>query len=64
MGRNALLWIIIGLAATFMFSSFNTDTKRNPSTELPYTVFLKQVDEGRVADLTLNNDNSAVGSLS
>lgn len=61
MTRNVLLWIVIAAAVVFLFDSFSGTGSRDTKTELPYTVFLKQVDEGRVADVTLDNNNAIVG---
>lgn len=63
MNRNTFMWVLIAIAVVFLFNSFNAggNGNRDVRTTLPYTVFLKQVDEGRIADVTLTQAGAVSG---
>ncbi len=55
-GRNLALWVIIGFLLILLFNLFQNPGGRSPQTNLAFSDFLTQVDEGRVADVTIQGN--------
>ncbi len=55
-GRNLALWVIIGLLLIALFNLFQSPGNRGPQTTLAFSDFLSQVDQGRVADVTIKGN--------
>ncbi|WP_422371387.1 ATP-dependent zinc metalloprotease FtsH [Hoeflea sp.] len=54
--RNFALWAIIALLLIALFNMFQSPTERNSGREIAYSQFLKDVDSGRVRDVTIVGD--------
>ncbi|PPJ45675.1 ATP-dependent metallopeptidase FtsH/Yme1/Tma family protein [Rhizobium sp. KAs_5_22] len=59
--RNFALWAIIALLLIALFSMFQTSPSQTSSREIPYSQFLREVDAGRVRDVTVTG-NRVLGS--
>ena len=59
--RNFALWAIIALLLIALFSMFQTSPAQTSSREIPYSQFLREVDSGRVRDVTVTG-NRLIGS--
>ncbi len=60
MGKNILLWVVIGLTMMSLFNMFSTPmTKAN---KMAYSTFIEKVDQGMVETATIK-DNEVVGQL-
>jgi cell division protease FtsH len=55
MTKNLLLWIIIGIILVTIFSNFNT--QHDNGEKLSYSNFLQSVEQGQVANVTIENQN-------
>lgn len=53
MGKNILLWIVIGVILITIFSSFSP--KREAGEKLTYSQFIHSVEQGNVARVTIDN---------
>ncbi|WP_322988281.1 MULTISPECIES: ATP-dependent zinc metalloprotease FtsH [unclassified Hoeflea] len=51
--RNFALWAIIALLLIALFNMFQSPTERNTGRDIAYSQFLKDVDNGRVRDVTI-----------
>ena len=51
--RNFALWAIIALLLVALFSMFQTTPSQSGGREIPYSQFLREVDSGRVRDVTV-----------
>jgi len=51
--RNFALWAIIALLLIALFNMFQSPTQQNTGREIAYSQFLKDVDSGRVRDVTI-----------
>ncbi|MCA1969631.1 unnamed protein product [Ciceribacter sp. T2.26MG-112.2] len=54
--RNFALWAIIALLLIALFSMFQTSPSQTSSREIPYSQFLREVDAGRVRDVTVTGN--------
>ena len=52
-GRSLALWVIIGLLLIALFNLFQGPVGRGSQSDLAYTDFLSDVDQGRVADVEI-----------
>ncbi|NKN35564.1 ATP-dependent metallopeptidase FtsH/Yme1/Tma family protein [Agrobacterium sp. a22-2] len=59
--RNFALWAIIALLLIALFSMFQTSPSQTSSREIPYSQFLREVDSGRVRDVTVTG-NRVIGT--
>jgi cell division protease FtsH len=53
MSKNLLLWIIIGVILITIFSNFNA--QRDSGDKLTYSDFLQSVEQGQIANVTIEN---------
>jgi cell division protease FtsH len=51
--RNVALWVIIALLLIALFTMFQSAPAQTSSREIPYSQFLRDVDSGRVRDVTI-----------
>ena len=51
--KNIALWIIIGLLLVALFQLFQGGSTKSPSNELAFSEFMNDVEEGKVADVTI-----------
>jgi len=51
--RNFALWVIIVLLLVALFSLFNGQSQRNSEREVMFSEFLREVDQGRVQEVTI-----------
>ena len=58
--RNFALWAIIALLLIALFSMFQTAPAQTGSREIPYSQFLREVDSGRVRDVTVTGNCDGV----
>jgi len=56
-GRNLALWVIIGILLVALFNLFEGPTGRAPRSSLAFSDFLADVDQGRVADVTIQGNS-------
>ena len=61
--KNFALWIIIALVLIALFNLFEGTTGRGVQSQMAYSEFVAQVDQGRVADVTIQG-NDITGHLS
>ena len=54
--RNFALWAVIALLLIALFSMFQTSPTQTGSREIPYSQFLRDVDSGRVRDVTVTGN--------
>ncbi len=54
--RNFALWAIIALLLVALFSMFQTTPSQTSSREIPYSQFIREVDAGRVRDVTVTGN--------
>ena len=54
--RNFALWAIIALLLIALFSMFQTSPSQTASSEVPYSQFLREVDAGRVREVTVTGN--------
>ena len=52
-GKNIALFIVIGLLVVMLFSMFQTPGGVQPQPMMPFSDFMKRVDEGKVADVSI-----------
>ena len=52
-GKNLALWIIIIILMIGLFNLFQGSTQRSAQTSIPYSQFLAEVENGSVADVTI-----------
>eukprot|EP01035_Chromulina_nebulosa_P013910 gene13910-18421_t len=55
-GRNIALWAIIAVLLVALFSMFQTSPSQTASSEIPYSQFLREVDAGRVREVTVTGN--------
>jgi len=55
--KNLALWVVIGLLLLALFNLFQGSTSRGPQADMGYSDFLDQVDQGKVANVTLQGQN-------
>lgn len=51
--RNLALWAIIGLMLIALFNLFQNPTVQSPASEIAYSKFLEEVENGRVKSVTI-----------
>ncbi|MSO77302.1 MAG: ATP-dependent metallopeptidase FtsH/Yme1/Tma family protein [Alphaproteobacteria bacterium] len=56
-GKNLALWIIIGLLLIALFNLFQGSPGRGPQTNVAFSDFLAQVQNGQVGDVTIQGRN-------
>jgi len=56
-GKNLALWIIIIILMIGLFNLFQGSTQRSAQTSIPYSQFLAEVENGSVADVTIQGNN-------
>jgi cell division protease FtsH len=54
--RNFALWAVIALLLIALFSMFQTSPTQTSSREIPYSQFIRDVDSGRVRDVTVTGN--------
>jgi cell division protease FtsH len=55
-GKNLTLWVVIGLLVALFFA-FQTPVVRTPSSKIPYSDFLNEIEAGQVVDVTIQGDH-------
>ncbi|MGF1477706.1 MAG: ATP-dependent zinc metalloprotease FtsH [Geminicoccaceae bacterium] len=55
--KNLALWVIIGLLLIALFNLFQAPSGRGPQTSVAFSEFLADVEQGRVADVTIQGNN-------
>ena len=60
--RNFALWVIIFLLVLALVTLFQSPGSRNGSQDLSYSQFLSDVDQGRIAGVTISG-NDITGTL-
>ena len=55
--KNLALWVIIGLLLIALFNLFQSPSSRGPQTSLAFSDFLAEVEQNRVADVTIQGDS-------
>ncbi len=55
-GKNLALWVIIGLLLIALFNLFQSPTSQSPQSSLAFSDFLDEVEQGRVAEVTIQGD--------
>ncbi|MBM3569601.1 MAG: ATP-dependent metallopeptidase FtsH/Yme1/Tma family protein [Alphaproteobacteria bacterium] len=53
--KNLALWVIIGLLVVGLFNLFQSSAVRGPGATLAYSDFLHEVENGQVANVTIQN---------
>ena len=56
-GRNALLWVLVGLLVLMLFNIFQGSATRGPQQQLTFSQFIERVDNGQVRDVSLQGQN-------
>jgi cell division protease FtsH len=56
-GKNLMIWVAIGLLLFVLFQMFNTDQSRSGQSQLAYSDFLAQVNEGQVNTVEIRGPN-------
>jgi len=56
LGRNLALWIIIALLVVALFNLFQSNPVRGPSSDVAYSDFVNDVNNGLVADVTIQGN--------
>ena len=54
-GRNALLWVLVGLLVLMLFNIFQGSTQRGPMQQLQFSEFIAKVDAGQVRQVTFQD---------
>ena len=62
-GKNIVLWLVIALLLVAIFNLFQGSTTRGPHRQMAFSDFLNEVDQGRVAEVTIQG-NTITGTLS
>jgi len=52
-GRNLALWVIIALLLVVLFNLFQPGTTRSTSTQVAYSDFITEVNQGHVRDVVI-----------
>ncbi|HEX2114999.1 MAG TPA: ATP-dependent zinc metalloprotease FtsH [Alphaproteobacteria bacterium] len=55
-GKNLALWVIIGLLLIALFNVFQGSSPRGPSAQIAYSDFLRDVDNQKIADATIQGN--------
>ena len=55
--KNLALWVVIGLLLIALFNLFQGSTSRGPQSDMGYSDFLQQVEQGKVANVTIQGPN-------
>ena len=61
--KNLALWVIIAVILVALFNLFQGSTPRGPEASMAYSEFLQQVEQGKVANVTIQGPN-VTGHLS
>ncbi|OJY64799.1 MAG: cell division protein FtsH [Rhodospirillales bacterium 70-18] len=61
-GRNLALWVIIALLLVVLFNLFQPGTGRNTATQVAYSDFIGEVNNGRVRDVVIQG-RTVTGNL-
>ena len=56
-GRNALLWVLVGLLVLMLFNIFQGSATRGPQQQLTFSQFIDRVDNGQVRDVSIQGQN-------
>jgi cell division protease FtsH len=56
-GKNLALWVIIGLLLIALFNVFQGSSPRGPSAQVAYSDFLRDVDNQKIADATIQGNS-------
>ena len=56
LGRNLAMWLVIGVLLIALFNLFQGGSNRNPASEMSYSDFLGQVENGNVRDVVIQGD--------
>ncbi|HKY95304.1 MAG TPA: ATP-dependent metallopeptidase FtsH/Yme1/Tma family protein, partial [Kiloniellales bacterium] len=56
-GRNALLWVLVGLLVLMLFNIFQGSATRGPQQQLTFSQFIERVDSGQVRDVSIQGQN-------
>jgi len=62
-GKNLALWIIIGLLLVALFNLFQSSSNRGPQASIPFSDFLTQVNNGEVADVTIQSSGGGGSNI-
>lgn len=62
--RNLAMWVIIGLLLVVLFSLFQNPGQRGGSSEIPYSQFLADAEQGRIRDVTIVGTQEVQGHFS
>ncbi|MGH7154455.1 MAG: ATP-dependent metallopeptidase FtsH/Yme1/Tma family protein, partial [Acetobacteraceae bacterium] len=62
-GRNLALWVIIALLLVVLFNLFQPGTTHNASTQVAYSDFINEVNQGHVRDVVIQG-RTVSGQLS
>ena len=52
-GKNVFIWVIIAIVLVLVFNLFNQNQGQTRSTKVPYSEFLKLVDNDKVNDVSI-----------
>jgi cell division protease FtsH len=55
--KNLALWVVIGLLLIALFNLFQGSTSHGPQADMNYSDFLDQVDQGKIANVTIQGQN-------
>lgn len=59
--RNLAMWVIIGLLLVLLFTLFQNPGQRGASSEIPYSQFLADAEQGRIRDVTMVGSQEVQG---
>ncbi|MBL8507743.1 MAG: ATP-dependent metallopeptidase FtsH/Yme1/Tma family protein, partial [Chitinimonas sp.] len=54
LGKNIAIWVIIGLVLMTVFNQFSKGQEQK--TQVPYSQFMSEVQEGRIASIEIEGD--------
>ena len=52
-GKNVFIWVVIAIVLVLVFNLFNQNTSQSRTTNLPYSEFLKLIDNDKVNDVSI-----------
>ena len=59
--KNIILWLVLGILLVSVFSNFQP--RETGQEELSYSNFLKQVDQGNVGSVNIDNQNQMIHGI-
>ena len=62
LGRNLALWVIIALILVALFNLFQSPSVRNQASNIAYSDFVNDANNGQVADVTIQG-NTITGHM-